>query len=434
MNIVRLNKLLRCDGFTLAEMMVVLLVLSLTLAAFIPVITKQNKTSSSLWKFSSDQSSVYYGTGDTQGVSIGTSTFASSDNARLLLQTVSSGTQNDIIFKQQGTYVGNLLVNGASSSNANSVGLGNTKLGTNSTAMGTSAYATGTGSVAVGYGTTASNPSSVAIGVSNNTVGAAGDRSVAIGANANVSAANSIAFGSNTTVTTAGSMAIGTDSAGTGASTTAANQIVLGTASHTVYIPGNLTIGGTITATGLSSGSLSGNNYVVVNTSNGVFFKYSSDKRLKNIKGDFSDGLNKLLKLKPYKFIFKDDKSHTLCVGVIAQDLQKVFPNAVSKGPKGYLLIRTDEILYSAVNSIKELDKMVLDLRKKIDVLSARLKQAEDKIIAIVNFNKTAEVRIKSLEKQNKILLNENKRTAARYVELNQRLSRDEKLQIAKHK
>ena len=60
-------------GFTLAEMMVVMLILSIVLAAMAPVITTRSKTDqSSPWKYSEGNlSDAYYGLGDSQTAMIG---------------------------------------------------------------------------------------------------------------------------------------------------------------------------------------------------------------------------------------------------------------------------------------------------------------------------------------------------------------------------
>ena len=46
----------------------------------------------------------------------------------------------------------------------------------------------------------------------------------------------------------------------------------------------------------------------------------------------------------------------------MAQDLQKVFPNAVKTGKDGYLKIRHEDMFYAMINAIKELDKKITDL------------------------------------------------------------------------
>lgn len=97
--------------------------------------------------------------------------------------------------------------------------------------------------------------------------------------------------------------------------------------------------------------------------------KYS-DLRLKNIGEEFTLGLDGLNKLKFYNFTFKNDKNKTPHVGVIAQDLQKVFPNAVTKDDKGFLLIRWDEMFYSALNAIKELNTQIIAITENIQTIT----------------------------------------------------------------
>jgi hypothetical protein len=113
-------------------------------------------------------------------------------------------------------------------------------------------------------------------------------------------------------------------------------------AGDTVYIPGNLTVTGT--TTGPSA------NWT------------TSDIRLKNIKGENKSGLEKIKQLKVFNYTLKDDKKKTPRVGVIAQDLQKIFPDAVTKDEKGYLLIRMEDMFYALVNAVKELDAKVNEI------------------------------------------------------------------------
>ncbi|MBQ3642199.1 hypothetical protein II906_09805, partial [bacterium] len=95
-------------------------------------------------------------------------------------------------------------------------------------------------------------------------------------------------------------------------------------------------------------------------------------------------------------------------VGVIAQELQKVFPNSVMEGRDGYLRIKRDEIFYACVNAIKELHNMIKDviakitgLEEKIRILEDRNKLNEEKISALERQNKLFEERIKTLENLN---------------------------------
>ena len=109
---------------------------------------------------------------------------------------------------------------------------------------------------------------------------------------------------------------------------------------------------------------------------------YSSDLRLKNITGDNHAGLEEINKLKVKNFTYKDDEKKKPHVGVIAQELQKIFPNSVFKDDKGYLSISQNEIFWAMVNSIKELCAKILGLDKRITALeeeNARLKQQIEK-------------------------------------------------------
>ena len=122
------------------------------------------------------------------------------------------------------------------------------------------------------------------------------------------------------------------------------------------------------------------------------FVKYSkigelvSDRRLKNVGKENTDGLAKLRQLKIYNYTFKKDKDKTPQVGVIAQDLQKVFPNAVKKAADGFLRIRLEDMFYAVINAIKELDTRVTRLEKENQMLKQQ--------------NKALELRLQALEKK----------------------------------
>lgn len=111
-----------------------------------------------------------------------------------------------------------------------------------------------------------------------------------------------------------------------------------------------------------------------------------SDRRLKNVGKENTDGLAKLRQLKIYNYTFKKDKDKTPQVGVIAQDLQKVFPNAVKKAADGFLRIRLEDMFYAVINAIKELDTRVTRLEKENQMLKQQ--------------NKALELRLQALEKK----------------------------------
>ena len=106
--------------------------------------------------------------------------------------------------------------------------------------------------------------------------------------------------------------------------------------------------------------------------------KYS-DRRLKYVGKDNNDGLAKIKQLKVFNYVYKKDTTKTPHVGVIAQDLQKVFPNAVQKGKDGFLTIRMEDMFYAVINAIKELDAKYQAQEKRINELEKRIEKLEAK-------------------------------------------------------
>jgi len=104
------------------------------------------------------------------------------------------------------------------------------------------------------------------------------------------------------------------------------------------------------------------------------FVKQASDSRLKNIGTEFKDGLDKIKQLKVFNYTFKSDPNKTHNVGVIAQSLKKVFPNAVFKGKDGYYSIRWDEMFYAAINAVKEINSRVETLANRVNKDIERVK------------------------------------------------------------
>ena len=114
-------------------------------------------------------------------------------------QYITSGTYNVVL----GTYAGTQYSGGSAPINS---GVGNTFLGFQAAQSTTSDY----------------------------------NYQTAVGYTANTNGANATAIGSATAASAAGAVAIGTDHTGAGATTSTQDAFVLGTANHTVTIPGNV--------------------------------------------------------------------------------------------------------------------------------------------------------------------------------------------------
>jgi len=117
-----------------------------------------------------------------------------------------------------------------------------------------------------------------------------------------------------------------------------------------------------------------------------------SDARLKYIGKESTSGLDKIKELKVFNYTFKKDEKKTPRVGVIAQDLQKIFPDAVTKGEDGYLQIRMEDMFYALVNSVKE-------IAAKIDIFDKRIKALENENKLLKEQNKEIMERLSKLEK-----------------------------------
>ena len=122
---------------------------------------------------------------------------------------------------------------------------------------------------------------------------------------------------------------------------------------------------------------------------------YISDRRLKYVGTNNNDGLDKIKQLKVFNYVYKKDTTKTPHVGVIAQDLQKVFPNAVKKGKDGFLTIRMEDMFYAVINAIKELDAKITALQKENQELKQLVKQVQED-------NKRLDQRLQKLEAKQK--------------------------------
>lgn len=461
-------------GFSLVEMMVVMLLIAVVLAASAPMITRKvsRERSDKIFDmlgtdpnnaveyvkgrnqriFMNGRKDGYIGIVET-GVNIPTNSVLFGQNILFPFNYATKGTSaNNLVGIGFGTtnYLNSVAIGYKAAANTDSVTIGNSASGNDyGVAIGSNSQTRYKNSVAIGYSARTTGENAVAIGASQWST-ESGERSVAIGYGARARYENSIAIGANASVMGENSIAIGNN-----ATASYKNTVVLGDSNTTVFIPGNLVVNHAALigrAAGrndnlyfrpyaqedgrhfavLNAGDWKGedsnvslvqddtnddklvvrvgpystqtewwrrdykdNNRTHINfedptRGNNPKSHRQSDIRLKNVGEPFTAGLNELEKLNFYHFTFKKDKDQVPQVGVMAQDLQKVFPQAVSKDDGGWLTIRWDEMFYAAINAIKELNTKVCAIAKDV----TNLKTVTDE------HTKTLEAQAQTIEQQ----------------------------------
>lgn len=122
---------------------------------------------------------------------------------------------------------------------------------------------------------------------------------------------------------------------------------------------------------------------------------------------EFKDGIEKINELKTYNYTYKNDKEQIPHVGVIAQDLQKVFPNSVEKGADGYLRIRQDEMFYAMINAIKQLNNSLHELMVEVKLLFKKIQDICVKLVQLEKSTSETNKKIKDLEQEQQRLKRE---------------------------
>lgn len=117
-----------------------------------------------------------------------------------------------------------------------------------------------------------------------------------------------------------------------------------------------------------------------------------SDLRLKDDISPISQTLADLVELNGVEFYWKDSQDHLVNeqfpsgpqLGFIAQEVERIFPQLVSRDSDGYLHVDYDQFPPLLVESIKEQQKQIEELQRENAALSERLDQLEE-IITTLN-------------------------------------------------
>lgn len=130
--------------------------------------------------------------------------------------------------------------------------------------------------------------------------------------------------------------------------------------------------------------------------------RYYSDARLKNLAGESTVGMVDISKLKVYDYKYKATPKVNH-VGVMAQHLKKIFPNAVVKDIKGYLQIRQEDMFFAMVNALKELDakikKIAIDMAQNIKMVTSNEAKIKARDVEIQELKEEIALIRKAVEK-----------------------------------
>jgi len=258
----------------------------------------------------------------------------------------------------------------ASGDHSTAMGRSTTASGANSTAIGNSTTASGASSTAIGNSTTASAFNSTAIG---NSTTASGSTSIAMGSNSTASGANSAAMGSNSTASDYGSLVIGQYNS-SGSSVT--NSATAFNTANTAFVIGNGTNGSNQSDAFkvLFSGETTiGNNLEVKGN-----VLVSSDARLKANIVSLGSTLAKLLLIDGKRYTMKKDGKQN--IGVLAQDIQKVFPELVSTDDRDMLAVNYQGLVPVLINGLKEQDAKMKEQDAKMKEQDAKMKEQDAKM------------------------------------------------------
>ncbi|WP_165372263.1 tail fiber domain-containing protein [Emticicia agri] len=113
-----------------------------------------------------------------------------------------------------------------------------------------------------------------------------------------------------------------------------------------------------------------------------VAYDTYSDARLKKEVSPLTNSLNLLSTLKGYHYYWKDPKKgQSLQTGVIAQEIEKVFPELINKGDKGYLSVDYAGLIPHLIESVKTLKEENDLLKDRLAKVEAFIKMQEDKSV-----------------------------------------------------
>ena len=433
------------NAFSLAEVMIALVIVAILMAASAPLVNRRASLDNNFQCFwHSVDNGIYYGETGTQQVGIGTKVLKG--DGALFLKTQDNNPQ--ITFYSNENKTGNLGI-----TNAITIGKVTGIVGDNSVVIGNTEEHIHDNTFVLGHGSTPllfgqfdeTNLSSqilkvngkLQVGFYNSDIITSDSPYSLYVDNGGIFSAGNITggtiYGNSLNIKNGDISMITLSNNGniTGTGLTISGNITGGTILGTELNvgTGNIT-GGTISGTELNVGTgniLGGSIYgtelkvdaaidarelgdslkIVINN---MIASQASDEKLKNDITDTHLGLDIVRKIEVKQYKFKDPEKYGggLRYGVIAQEIQKILPNVVNQNNEGFLTIRTNDIFFIAINAIKELDMELQSLKqlienKNTDKLKTENSELKNEINLLKEQNQKLEKRLSKIEKQLKL-------------------------------
>ena len=274
----------------------------------------------------------------------------------------------------------------ASGSYSTAMGKNTNATGYGSVAMGDNSFAAGTGSTSMGYYTTASGIASTAMG--RNTTASA-NYSTAIGYRTTASGINSFAIGEETTASDYASLSIGSYNSVNSTVTVGGNATSFDT-DNAAFVIGN---GYVDNSDWMNPITVNSDAFVVYFNGNATLsgdLTINSDARLKDNIQPLGSTLNKLHQIEGKTYSFKKDEEHTPKIGVLAQEVQAVFPELVTEGGDGILSVNYQGLVPVLINAINEQDAKIAALEAQ----NAEIKELKEmfRVLALQQSQTTSSV------------------------------------------
>ena len=308
----------------------------------------------------------------------GDATLAGSMTATSFIGDGSQLTNLPLLFSYNSNQAGGIEVANyttASGSSAFAVGNDNLASGSYSTAMGRGTTASGSKSTAMGQNTIASGDTSTAMGYLTT---ASGRRSTAMGEETIASGSYSTAMGAYTTAEDFLTVALGVHNKS--GETPNPNNFSF---QNTAFVIGN---GGFA-----NDGSYIGTPESYSNAFEVLFdgtttiagdLNVNSDARLKANIVSLGATLSKLLQIDGKSYTMKKDESEKQKIGLLAQDIEKVFPELVSES-NGIKSVNYQGLVPVLINALKEQDAMMKEQESKYLKQEKRLERLERLVAAM---------------------------------------------------